>query len=150
MIRRRNALFALGAVTLAPSALVMPAMAQRENEEFLAVLAEILQGRTALSGRVSIEAANIVREDEPLVVAVSLQPLEAARDELVTLDLLMSRGPWARAYSATLRSIQGRLRLATKLRIPEGCTLHAITVVDGENVFGATHDVKVSAGAYTP
>ena len=86
--------------------------------------------------------------DEPLLVTVEINPMAIVKDEDVALHLLMSDGPWSKAYTAKLRTHDGHAHFATRVRVNKSCTLHAIVVIDGQELFGATQDVKVSAGAY--
>lgn len=118
-------------------------------ETFDEVLSQITHGRPISPARVSIASDSIVKESEPLLVTVEINPSDTVKDEVVVFYLLMSEGPWPKAYTAMLRTRNGHAHFATRLRVPEDCTLHALAEIDGEKLFGATQEVKVSAGAYT-
>lgn len=145
MIHRRKLLSLLFAATLFEA--TQPLHAQGA-ETFEKILSEITHGRPISADRVSIASDNIVKEGEPLLVTVDINPGVVQRDEVVELNLLMSEGPWPRAYTAVLRSHKGRAHFATRLRVSEDCTLHAVAEIDGKEIFGATQEIKVSAGAY--
>jgi predicted secreted protein len=145
MIKRRKLLSLVFAAMLFETAL--PSHAQ-SAEAFDKTLSEITHGRPISADRVSIASDNIVKEGEPLLVTVDIIPGVVQRDEVVELNLLMSEGPWPRAYTAVLRSHGGHAHFATRLRVSEDCTLHAVAEIDGKELFGATREVKVSAGAY--
>ena len=150
MIQRRKTLSLLSAVTLTVTLFGKAQLADAQSPaSFDTVFSDITHGRVVIADRVSISADNIVKEDEPLRVTVDIFPADDAKDEEVHLHLLMSEGPWPRAYTAGLRTHGGYARVATRLRVPESCVLHAIAEFDGEKLFGATHEVKVSAGAYS-
>lgn len=151
MITRRRLITLLSVGVLFPASFGMKQLARAQNgQDFEDTLAEIARGRPVLPGRVKIGSDSIVKEDKPLQVTVEIRPLESPKDEAVVLHLLLSNGPWPLAYSATLKTNNGRAHLTTRLRIFESCTLQAIAEFDGEELYGATKTVKVSSGAYVP
>jgi hypothetical protein len=150
MIHRRSVLCVLSSAALVLGTNGKTALAEEPvSDGFKQALAEITRGRPTMLGRMSIVSDSIVKTEEPLLVAVLLHPLTPVGDEPAKLSLLMSRGPWPKAYVARLRTVEGRARFVTRLRVLESCTLHAFAEIDVQALFGATHEVKVSAGAYS-
>lgn len=149
MIQRRPILSFLSMATLMLTLCGPHQFVHAQNAgTFDEILSEITRGRPVSTGRVQIASDNIVKEEEPLLVTVDIYPIGDAKDEAVELHLLMSEGPWPRAYTAILRTHDGHAHFATRVRVQESCTLHVIADIDGVELFEATQDVKVSAGAY--
>lgn len=149
MIHRRKSLSLLSVATLFFTFFGKIQFAEAQNTKtFEEFLSEITLGRSVSTGRVSIASDNIVKHDEPLLVTIDIKPAGIQRDEIVVLHLLMSKGPWPKAYTAVLRTNGGHAHFATRIRVSEDCTLHALAEIDGNELFGAQQEVKVSAGAY--
>lgn len=143
---RRRALRAIagGACLL----LVRPAGAT--PEDLAAALREMFGDRPITSGKVNLQVPRLAENGYIVPVTVSVDSPMTEQDYVKSIHLFAERNPQPRIVDVELGTLNGRARIATRVRVAVSQQVHAVAVMSDGTLWSAAVDVEVTVGGCAP
>jgi sulfur-oxidizing protein SoxY len=143
---RRRALCAIAAGT--GLLLVRPAAAT--PEDLAAALRESFGDRSITPGRVKLEIPRLAENGNIVPVTIVVDSPMTQQDYVESVHLFAERNPLPRILDVELGPLNGRARIATRIRLAVSQQVRAVAVMSDGTLWSAGADVEVTVGGCDP
>lgn len=144
-LSRREVLISGGALVAVTAALPRRG-AVADVSEMQAWRASILGERTAEQGRIVIDLPEIAENGNTVPLSLEVDSPMTADDHVKALHVMTERNPDPEVATFHFTPRSGRAIVATRIRLAESQTVHALAEMSDGSVFAAARAVEVTIG----
>jgi sulfur-oxidizing protein SoxY len=128
--------------------LVRPAAAT--PEDLAAALRESFGDRSITPGRVKLEIPRLAENGNIVPVTIVVDSPMTQQDYVESVHLFAERNPLPRILDVELGPLNGRARIATRIRLAVSQQVRAVAVMSDGTLWSAGADVEVTVGGCDP
>lgn len=138
--------FVTAGVVLVTTTVLSGRAAIAELPEMQAAMDEVLGGRTADEGRISLELPEIAEDGNTVPLTVEVESPMTEDDHVKAIHIFSEANPSPNVVSMQLSPRSGEAIVSTRIRLAKTQKIHALAEMSDGSVFSAARDVKVTVG----